>query len=115
MPEFPPLRYRGYFQGGAQIADTHGRVLARRQREEGSGYVIADVDPRRVDPDERVPGRFWLHRRGPLSAVAWNTQRVLGRRWYAKHVAGLQPLTIGGTRTSHSVTAPDPDEAPAGR
>ena len=101
-PELPPLRYPGYFQGGAQIADAHGRVLARRQREEGSGFVVADIDPSRVTPDEPVPKRYWLHRRGPLSAVAWNTQRILGRRWYAKHVWGRQPLAIGETRRAEA-------------
>jgi predicted amidohydrolase len=94
MPELPALRYRGHFQGGAQIADAHGRVLARRHRDEGSGFVIADVDPHRVAPEEPVPQRFWLHRRGPISAAAWNTQRILGRRWYAKHVRGRPPLAL---------------------
>ena len=102
LPEFPPLRYRGYFQGGAQIADAHGRVLARRPREQGSGFVVADIEPGRVTPDEPVPRRFWLHRRGPISAAAWNTQRVLGRRWYSKHVRGRQPLTIGESRRAAS-------------
>lgn len=99
LPELPPLRYPGYFQGGAQIADAHGRVLARRRRAEGSGFVVADIDPGSVMPDEPVPNRFWLHRRGPLSAVVWNTQRILGRRWYAKHVRGRQPLAMGETRS----------------
>ncbi len=99
MPELPLLRYRGNFQGGAQIADAHGRVLVRRRGDEGSGFVIADVDPHRVAPDEPVPERFWLHRRGSMSAIAWNTQRILGRRWYAKHVRGRPPLAIGETPT----------------
>jgi predicted amidohydrolase len=100
MPELPALRYSGYFQGGAQIADAHGRVLARRPREEGSGFVIADIDPHRVGPDEPVPQRFWLHRRGAVSASAWNTQRILGRRWYAKHVRGRPPLALGEAQGS---------------
>jgi predicted amidohydrolase len=98
-PELPPLRYPGHFQGGAQIADAHGRVLARRPSEEGSGFVLADIDPGRVTPDEPVPNRFWLHRRGPISAAAWNTQRFLGRRWYARNVRGRRALDIGRTRT----------------
>jgi predicted amidohydrolase len=105
MPELPLLRYRGHFEGGAQIVDAHGRVLARRRREEGSGVVVADVDPRRVAPAEPVPERFWLHRRGAIPALAWNTQRVLGRRWYAKHVRGRPPLALGETSTA---TGADP-------
>lgn len=93
MPELPALTYRGRFEGGAQIADAHGRVLARRDGSEGSGYVIADVQTRRTEPDERVPDRFWLHRRGALPAIAWNTQRLLGRRWYTRYVRGRPALT----------------------
>ena len=104
MPELPSLRYSGHFQGGAQIADPHGRVLARRGREEGPGFAIADVEPRRVTPDEPIPDRFWLHRRGPISALTWNTQRLLGRRWYAKNVRGRPPLAIGETRTTFAAS-----------
>jgi predicted amidohydrolase len=94
MPELPGITYRGRFQGGAQIADAGGRVLARREASEGSGYVIADVEACRTPPSAQVPDRFWLHRRGALSAIAWNTQRVLGRPWYARHVRGRPPLAV---------------------
>ena len=93
-PEMPAITYRGQFQGGAQIADADGRILARREGDEGSGYVIAEVEARRSEPRESVPNRFWLHRRGALSAVAWNTQRILGRRWYERHVRGRPPLEL---------------------
>ena len=88
MPELPAFTYRGHFQGGAQIADATGRVLARREGREGSGFVVADVDAHRSRPLDPVPERFWLHRRGPIPALTWNTQRILGRRWYARHVRG---------------------------
>ena len=107
VPELPLLRYRGHFQGGAQIADAHGRVLARRGGDEGSCFVLADVDPHRVPPEEAVPKRFWLHRRGPTSVVTWKTQRALGRRWYAKHVRGRPPLVIGEA-PSPAQTTPRP-------
>ncbi len=94
MPELPAVAYQGRFQGGAQIADAHGRVLARRDGSEGSGYVIADVETQRTEPRERVPDRFWLHRRGVVPAIAWNTQRLMGRRWYARHVRGRPPLAL---------------------
>jgi predicted amidohydrolase len=86
MPELPLLRYRGHFQGGALIAAADGSVLAHRGREEGSGIVVADVDIGARPPAEPVPSRYWLHPRGPIPAVAWNTQRVLGARWYRRHV-----------------------------
>jgi len=86
MPECPQLTYRGRFEGGAQISDADGRVLARRAGDAGSGYVVAEVEATGVAPREPVPGRYWLHRRGAIPAVAWQTQRLLGRRWYARNV-----------------------------
>lgn len=96
MPELPAVTYRGSFQGGAQIADAEGRVLARREASEGSGFVVADVDARRSPPAEPVPDGFWLHPRGAVSVWAWNAQRVLGRRWYRKHVRGRPPMALNG-------------------
>jgi len=61
-------------------------VLPLRRPHQGSGYVVADVEVGRVPPREPIPDRFWLHRRGPASALAWNTQRLHGRRWYRRHV-----------------------------
>lgn len=97
LPELPALTYRGHFEGGAQVADAHGRVLARREGSEGSGYVIADVEAQRTEPDAQPPDRFWLHRRGALPALAWNTERLLGRRWYARHVRGRPALALDPT------------------
>ncbi len=94
MPELPRMSYRGQFEGGAQIADAYGRVLVRREASEGSGFVVADVKAQRTAPVEQVPARFWLHRRGVVPAIAWNTQRLLGRRWYARHVQGRRPLVL---------------------
>jgi predicted amidohydrolase len=88
MPELPFVTYRGHFEGGAQVVDASGRVLARRDGSAGSGYVVADVDARRSPPLDEVPGSFWLHRRGAMAAATWNTQRWHGRRWYARHVRG---------------------------
>ena len=94
MPELPMATYHGRFQGGAQISDADGRVLARREGIEGSGFVIADVQARRTQPLQPVPDSFWLHRRGAIAAVTWNTQRMLGRRWYKRYVRGRPPLTL---------------------
>jgi predicted amidohydrolase len=94
MPELPALRYRGRFEGGAQVIDAGGRILARRTGAEGSGLAIADVEPRRIVPPQPIPDRFWLHRRGAVPALAWTTQRLLGRRWYAKNVRGRPPLVL---------------------
>jgi predicted amidohydrolase len=89
-----PVRYRGFYEGGAVIADADGRVLARRDRDAGAGFAIADVEPGRRPPLDAVPDRFWIHKRGPAASVAWNVQRLHGRRWYRRHVAGRPPLVL---------------------
>lgn len=94
MPPIPGLAYRGHLEGGAVIADAHGRVLARRDRRDGAGFAIADVEPGRIEPDRQIPDRFWLHRRQPVAALAWNAQRLHGRRWYRRNTAGRPPLEL---------------------
>ena len=106
MP-WSPFRYRGWFEGGAVICDAHGQVLAARHRHEGAGVAVADVTPGRIEPDDRLPDRYWLHRRGALAALLWNVQRVHGRRWYRDHARGRPPLRLEpGRRTA--ATAVDP-------
>jgi predicted amidohydrolase len=90
LPWFP-LPYRGRFEGGARIVDADGRVLARRDRSEGEGIAIADVEPGRREPLRQPPDRFWLHDRGAIATLAWNYQRLHGRPWYRKHVSGRPP------------------------
>ncbi len=82
-----PFTYRGRFQGGAVVADAHGTVIARREAHEGPGVVVGEVTARRVPPDAALPERYWLHRRGAVPAYFWWSQRLHGRRWYARHVA----------------------------
>jgi predicted amidohydrolase len=89
-----PFRYRGWFEGGAIVCDAHGRVLAARHRDEGPGVAVADVTPRRIEPDDPVPDRYWLHDRGAMAALFWNLQRGHGRRWYRRHASGRPPLRI---------------------
>ena len=93
-----PLTYRGHFQGGALVSDARGRVLARRDAREGPGVAIADVEIGRSEPLDPLPDRYWLHRRGPMSAFVWSYQRAHGRRWYARHARGLPPLRLARER-----------------
>ena len=79
------IQLRGHFQGGAVVCGAHGRVLARRDAREGAGPAIAAIEPARVRPDDPLPERYWLRRRGPMSAFVWTYQRAHGRRWYAPH------------------------------
>jgi len=91
LVELPGVTYRGAFQGGAQIADAQGRVLARRESGDGSCFAIAAVPVGRTQPVEAIPDRYWLHPRGAIGAITWTTQRALGRRWYARNVRGRRP------------------------
>ena len=76
-----PLTYRGHFEGGAQVCDATGKVLAFRGRDEGDGVAVADVETARAAgaPARR---RFWLQRRGTFAALAWTYQNAHGRRVY---------------------------------
>jgi predicted amidohydrolase len=90
-----PLAYRGRFEGAARIVDADGRILASRDREQGEGVVVAEVEPGRSTPHRKPPERFWLHSRGAVAAFTWNYQRLHGRPWYRRHVAGRQPRPSG--------------------
>ena len=94
MPDMPGMRYRGRLEGGALIADANGQVLAKREVGDGQGIVMADFQIGRTPPLEVIPDRFWLHRRQAMPAWAWASQRIHGRRWYARHVRGRPPLVL---------------------
>ena len=97
LPGLHPVTYRGHFEGGAVIADADGRVLARRDREEGPGIVVAEVELGRRPPRRDVPDRYWLHRRGAIPTLMWSYQRWLGRRWRRRHPAREAHLPEGAT------------------
>lgn len=83
-----PVPYRGWFQGHAMICDAEGTVLAHRAASEGPGVVVAEVTPGRVSPSAEIPDRFWMHRRGVMTAGLWTYQNAHGKRWYRKHALG---------------------------
>jgi predicted amidohydrolase len=87
MP-WSPLRYRGRYEGGTLITDASGRVLDAIDRDSGEGFAIAEIEPGRREPSREPPDRFWLHDRGAVATLAWNYQRLHGRRWYRRHVSG---------------------------
>jgi predicted amidohydrolase len=105
MPELPGVPYTGRFEGGALVAARDGRILALRPRQEGSGVVVADVEVGRTAPATATPARYWLHRRGLVPAIVWNTERLQGRRWYRRNVRGLPPLSPSGARSRHEAVA----------
>lgn len=111
LPELPAITFRGEFKGGSLIADADGEILDFRPSRAGSGFAIAEVEAKSSVPAEDVPEKFWLHPRGVASVCAWHTQRVLGRRWYARHVRGRAPLDLRWSEAkaaSHPQVASDP-------
>lgn len=113
MPDMPRVRYRGHLEGGALVSDAYGRVLDIRRAEAGSGFALAEIEPRRVPAAGPVPERFWLHRRGPLPAYAWHSQRLHGRRWYARHVRG-RASTCALSRSGEARSSRDRSSLPRG-
>ncbi|HTM84001.1 MAG TPA: carbon-nitrogen hydrolase family protein, partial [Mycobacterium sp.] len=101
-----PLTYRGHFEGGAVITAADGTVLARRDRDQGPGFAVAQITIGRVPPVEAPPAGFWLHRRGPVPAAAWAYQNPLGRRWYARHQGSrLRSANAESTANAQNTTA----------
>ncbi|WP_197497768.1 carbon-nitrogen hydrolase family protein [Mycobacterium sp. 1274756.6] len=80
-----PLPYRSVFLGGAMIVAADGETLASRTRDQGPGFVLADLAIGRVAPLDEPPERYWLHRRGLFSASAWTYLNWHGRRWYDRN------------------------------
>lgn len=83
-----PVQYRGHFEGSTLITDAHGTILAERRPDEGEGIVLGEVEIGRRPPSLEPPERYWLHSRGALASVTWHYQRLHGRRWYRRHMAG---------------------------
>ena len=78
-PELPDVEYSSRFLGETMIVDAAGAVLARKGRQEGAGFVIADLTiPDMPKPSEERPDRFWLP---PELPVEWTAS---WERWFAK-------------------------------
>lgn len=96
-PGFPyPINtYEGVLEGNAAIVDAEGVILARRYKEEGEGFVIAEISPGAVSPKVDVPNRYWLRQRTLLVAFSWYYHGFLGRRWYIKNVKdNVKPFSL---------------------
>ncbi|WP_420590757.1 carbon-nitrogen hydrolase family protein [Bacterioplanoides sp.] len=85
-PSVPFMPYRGQLEGQAAIIDGHGNLLAHRSREQGEGFVIADITPENVSNQEPIPDNYWLRKRGVLPTFSWIADGFVGRLWYKKNV-----------------------------
>lgn len=81
--------YSSSYRGGASICDAQGNILGWRAPEDGSGVVVADITPGRVDPTEKLTDDFWIQGLDPMTKyLGWKLQGWHGRRWYDKNGAG---------------------------
>jgi len=78
-PELPDVEFNSIFLGETMIVDSEGSVIARKGREEGAGFVIANLTiPITPKPIEKIPDRFWLPTELPEEwQASW-------KRWFAK-------------------------------
>ena len=61
MPLMPDSQYKSYYVGETQIVDGNGKILTRMKREDGEGFIIADIDiKKKWKPSETIPDRFWI-------------------------------------------------------
>jgi predicted amidohydrolase len=85
LPMLPGFPYKSYFLGETQIVDGQGSILARMSRDEGEGFILADVDiGKKIEPSEPVPDRFWIPDLPIQFRLIWAYQNWHGRRYYRK-------------------------------
>jgi predicted amidohydrolase len=87
MPLIPRFPYESYYQGETQIVDGSGKILARMKREEGEGFIIADINHKKKwEPSEPIPDSFWIPDLPRQIKFIWWYQNKHGRRYYRKKV-----------------------------
>ncbi|WP_290623816.1 MULTISPECIES: carbon-nitrogen hydrolase family protein [unclassified Archaeoglobus] len=81
MPLLPGFPFKSYYLGETMIVDAEGRVLERMSREDGEGFVMADVIFERRKPVESIPRGFWIPKLPIQLRLVWWYQNLHGR-WY---------------------------------
>ncbi|HEY9286299.1 MAG TPA: hypothetical protein VIP46_22800, partial [Pyrinomonadaceae bacterium] len=59
----------------------------RRDKADGPGVVVADVEVGRAAGPPHAPPGYWIQELDPVSKLGWRAQSWHGRRWYRRHVA----------------------------
>ncbi|MEW6076515.1 MAG: carbon-nitrogen hydrolase family protein [Thermodesulfobacteriota bacterium] len=83
-PLLPGFPYDSFYLGETQIVDATGTVLARMKREEGEGFVMADIAVKRQPPSENLSRRFWIADLPAPIRLAWWYQNFHGK-WYYRY------------------------------
>lgn len=90
------LPYESSFVGTTQIVAPDGEVLARRDVDEGPGYVTATIevpeDPPANPPGRRHTGdRFWIPDLTTFHRLYWHHQNACGKAYYRDNVDSRLP------------------------
>jgi predicted amidohydrolase len=79
------LPYATRFVGATQIVAADGQVLARRDTDEGAGWVAAEIDIGAARPSAAdTPNRYWIPRLPLLHRLYWQHQNWVGRSLYRR-------------------------------
>jgi predicted amidohydrolase len=81
MPLLPGFPFKSYYLGETMIVDGEGRILERMSRDDGEGFIIADVSFERKKPSEDTPKGFWIPDLPIQLRLVWWYQNLHGR-WY---------------------------------
>ena len=85
LPLLPGFPYQSCFLGETQIVDGVGNQLARMSREDGEGFVTADIDvDKKCPPTEKIPDTFWISTLPVQFKIIWAYQNWHGKRYYQK-------------------------------
>jgi len=85
LPLVPGFPYRSCYLGETQIVDGAGRILARMRREDGEGFVSAELDlSEKHEPSESVPEGFWIPNLPRAFRLLWAIQNLHGRNYYLR-------------------------------
>jgi predicted amidohydrolase len=80
---FPGFPYQSHYLGETQILDGAGRILARMRREDGEGFVSAELDlTEKHGPTEALPSGFWIPKLPGAFRLLWTIQNLHGRYYY---------------------------------
>jgi N-carbamoylputrescine amidase len=90
LPLLPGFPYHSFFLGETQIVDGTGAILAHMSREDGEGFITADIDiSRKQKPLEPIPERFWIPELPWQLRLIWVYQNWHGKRYYQRRFRQL--------------------------
>ncbi|MBY8991468.1 MAG: carbon-nitrogen hydrolase family protein [Candidatus Lokiarchaeota archaeon] len=83
MPLMPDFQYKSYYVGETQIVDGTGKILARLIREDGEGFITADIDiKKKWTSTETITDRFWIPDMPAELNQAWELLNNHGESYY---------------------------------